>query len=272
MNLIEFEKSNGSLKNTDLMPSLFVGHGNPMNAIEQNEFTAGWQSMGQSLEKPRAILCISAHWETGGTMVTGMSQPRTIHDFYGFPEQLFRVEYPAPGDIQVAFEIRDEAIPAKVGLDQTWGLDHGCWSVVKHMFPDAKTPILQLSLDYTLSPAAHYDLAKQLAGLRRKGILVIGSGNIIHNLRLINWHNPDSGHDWAMTANEKLKNIILNGKHKDLIDYQFLGHEIQLSVPTPEHFLPLLYVLAMQEKDEPVAFFNDKLVYGSLSMTSIKIN
>lgn len=272
MNLKEFEKSTGSAANTDLMPVLFVGHGSPMNAIEQNEFTTGWHSMVESITIPRAILCISAHWETDGTMVTAMPQPRTIHDFFGFPDRLFRVQYPAPGSLQTAFETRDEVQSVDLGLDQTWGLDHGCWSVLRHMFPDAAIPVVQLSLNYNLSPAAHFDLATELARLRRKGILVIGSGNMVHNLRMINWHSPDGGDEWAMAANEKLKKLIREGNHKKLVDYTFLGKEVQLAVPTPEHYLPLLYVLAMQENNEQISFFNDKAVFGSISMTSIKIN
>jgi 4,5-DOPA dioxygenase extradiol len=254
------------------MPVLFVGHGSPMNAIEENEFSAGWRKVGSSIARPRAILCVSAHWETKGTFVTAMARPKTIHDFCGFPDQLYTVQYPAPGDTQVAFKTREQLSPAPVEFDQNWGLDHGCWSVLKHMFPEAKIPVLQLSLDYTLSPAAHYELAKNLAGLRRKGILVIGSGNMVHNLRMINWHKPDSGHDWAQETNEIFKKLILGNEHKALKDYSSLGGDIKLAVPSAEHYLPLLYTLALQEKNEPVAFFNDKVVYGSISMTSIKIN
>jgi len=272
MNLKEFNTSAGNSQSTNPMPLLFVGHGSPMNAIENNEFTAAWQSLGKSLAKPRAILCISAHWETAGTMVTAMPKPRTIHDFYGFPEQLFRVQYSAPGSISFAYETRDEVPDSHIGLDESWGIDHGSWSILTHLVPDASIPVLQLSLDYNLSPSAHYDLGRQLAGLRRKGILVIGSGNMVHNLRLINWHNPDGGHEWANESNEKFKKLILEGNYHKLKDYTSLGPEISLSVPTPEHFLPLLYVLAMQEKNESVSFFNDKTIYGSLSMTSIKIN
>lgn len=272
MNLKEFENNTSSLTDTRLMPVLFVGHGSPMNAIEGNEFANGWRKVGDSIVKPRAILCISAHWETNGTQVTAMPQPRTIHDFCGFPDQLYSIQYPAPGNAQVAIETRDQLNPLAVELDQNWGLDHGCWSVLRHMFPDASVPVLQLSLDYNLSPSGHYDLAFKLSGLRRKGILVIGSGNIVHNLRMVNWHKPGSGHDWAMESNEKFKKLILGNEHKALADYSSLGHEVQLAVPTVEHYLPLLYALALKEKHETVLFFNDKVVYGSLSMTSIKIN
>jgi 4,5-DOPA dioxygenase extradiol len=272
MNLNELNNLPATTSPNTLMPVLFIGHGSPMNAIEDNEFTACWQSVGASLPKPGAILCISAHWETRGTMVTAMPKPRTIHDFCGFPDKLFLVQYPAPGSPQIAFETRDQLLPSHVEPDQKWGLDHGCWSVLKHMFPKADIPVLQLSLDHTLSPEGHYLLAKQLSGLRRKGILVMGSGNIVHNLRTINWHNPAGGHEWALEANEKLKKFILGHDHKALVSYQTLDSEIQLSVPTPEHFLPLLYALALREEHETVSPFNDNLVYGSISMTSIKIN
>ncbi len=272
MKLKELNNISGKSDTTELMPALFVGHGSPMNAIEETEFSAGWRSVGASLETPRAILCISAHWETKGTLVTAMPRPRTIHDFCGFPDKLFEVQYPAPGSPQLAFETRDVLSPSLVELDQKWGLDHGCWSVLKHMFPLADVPVVQLSLDHTLSPMAHYEMAKQLSGLRRKGVLVIGSGNIVHNLRTINWHNADGGHDWAEEANEKMKSLIMGRDHRSLADYHTLGREVALSVPTPEHFLPLLYTLALQEENEQVALFNDKVVYGSISMTSIKIN
>lgn len=255
-----------------LMPVLFVGHGSPMNAIEENEFTSGWRTTGASIAKPRAILCISAHWETKGSHITAMQQPRTIHDFCGFPEQLYTLQYPAPGSLQVANEIKEQSSPAEIEMDQNWGFDHGCWSVLKHMFPEATIPVLQLSLDYTLSPQAHYDLARNLSGLRRKGILVIGSGNMVHNLRMVNWHKPAHGHDWAGEANEKLKKLILANDHKILIGLASPVQEMALAIPTAEHYIPLLYALAMQEKNDSVSIFNDKVVYGSVSMTSIKIN
>ncbi len=272
MNLTEINRLQESTGTPERMPVLFVGHGSPMNAIEENEFSAEWRSVGESMPKPRAILCISAHWETKGTQVTAMPQPRTIHDFCGFPDKLFQVQYPAPGNSLVATETQDALSPAWVEPDQKWGLDHGCWSVLKHMYPKADVPVLQLSLDHTLSPVAHYNLARQLAPLRRRGILIMGSGNIVHNLHTINGHNPGGGHDWAEEANEKIKELILNHDHSSLADYHNLGREVQLSVPTPEHFLPLLYALALQEEHEPVSFFNDKVVNGSISMTSIKIN
>ena len=272
MKIKEFIKHTGTHTDTMLMPVLFVGHGSPMNAIEENEFTSGWRTTGASIAKPRAILCISAHWETKGSHITAMQQPRTIHDFCGFPEQLYTLQYPAPGSLQVANEIKEQSSPAEIEMDQNWGFDHGCWSVLKHMFPEATIPVLQLSLDYTLSPQAHYDLARNLSGLRRKGILVIGSGNMVHNLRMVNWHKPAHGHDWAGEANEKLKKLILANEHKILTGLASPVQEMALAIPTAEHYIPLLYALAMQEKNDSVSIFNDKVVYGSVSMTSIKIN
>ncbi len=272
MNLNDLNLQPTSARPATLMPVFFIGHGSPMNALESNEFTAGWQSAGASIPTPGAILCISAHWETRSTQVTAMPKPRTIHDFSGFPDALYQVQYPAPGSPQVALETREQLLPFLAEPDHNWGLDHGCWSVLKHMFPNADIPVIQLSLDHTLSPEGHYNLAKQLAGLRRRGVLVMGSGNIVHNLRTINWHNPAGGHEWALEANEKIKNLILGNDHRSLISYHTLGAEIQRSVPTPEHFLPLLYALALREEHESITLFNDHLVYGSISMTSIKIN
>jgi len=268
----EIEKLTSSIYDTTLMPVLFVGHGSPMNAIEANEFTGGWRKTGASITQPRAILCISAHWETRGTHITAMQQPRTIHDFCGFPDLLYTLQYPAPGSLQVAHEIRELLSPVNIEMDQNWGFDHGCWSVLRHMFPEATIPVLQLSLDYTLSPQAHFDLARNFSGLRRKGILVIGSGNIVHNLRMVNWHKPTGGHDWAEEINEKIKNLILAKEHKTLIGFAHPDQEMALAIPTAEHYIPLLYALALQEKNESVSIFNDKVVYGSVSMTSIKIN
>ena len=253
-------------------PALFLGHGSPMNAIEENEFVKGWRKAGNELPKPQAILCISAHWETKGTMVTAMETPKTIHDFYGFPKSLFEVEYPAPGSPELASETQKSISGAEIGLNYEWGLDHGSWSVVKHLFPNADIPVVQMSLDYTQPASYHYNLAKEINSLRRKGVLIIGSGNMVHNLRIIDWKKPNEGFDWAIEANAKLKQFILDKDHQSLINYQTKGKEIQLSVPTPEHYLPLLYVLALQEGGEEVSLFNDKTIMGSISMTSLRIN
>ncbi len=255
------------------MPVLFIGHGSPMNAIEQNEFTRTWQSLGKELPKPKAILCVSAHWLTRGTHVTAMPKPRTIHDFGGFPKALFDVEYPASGNPALAKEVADNITSTTVGLDtHEWGFDHGSWSVVKPMYPDADIPLLQLSIDYHKPPQYHYDLAKELAFLRKKGVLIVGSGNMVHNLGMATWQNLNSpGFDWAIEMNDIFKKNINDGNHKPLIDYRSLGKIADLAIPTPDHYYPLLYSLALQEKDEKVSIFNDKAVAGSLTMTSVRI-
>ncbi len=254
------------------MPLLFVGHGNPMNAIENNEFSKKWQSLGKELPKPQAILCISAHWETRGTFVTAMEKPKTIHDFGGFPQALFDVEYPAPGKPELAKQVKSEIKKIEIKLDEEWGLDHGCWSVIKQMYPNADVPVIELSLDYTKPAQWHYDLAKELSALRNKGVLIVGSGNMVHNLGMVNWQNMNSGgYDWANEMNEKFKTLIVNNNHKDLINYSSLGKSAALAIPTPEHYLPLLYTLGLKEEKEEVSFFNDKTLAGSLSMTSVKI-
>jgi 4,5-DOPA dioxygenase extradiol len=256
------------------MPLLFFGHGSPMNAIEENEFVSGWIETGHSIPRPEAVLCISAHWETRGTLVTAMEKPTTIHDFGGFPRALYDVQYPAPGSPLLAEEVKQIIKKTEVGLDKKWGLDHGCWSVIKHLYPDADVPVIQLSLDYYQPPQFHYDLAKELAPLRRKAILIVGSGNIVHNLAMVAWdklNETDFGYEWATEAKEKMRKFILAGDHRSLIDYTLQGRAFSLSIPTPEHFLPLLYILALKEEDEEVNFFNDKCVAGSLAMTSLKV-
>lgn len=255
-----------------LMPVFFFGHGSPMNAIEENEFTTGWRNAVKSISTPVAVLCISAHWETKGTQVTAMGKPATIHDFGGFPRELYEVQYPAPGSPETAELIKEILSNTEVSLDHSWGLDHGCWSVVKHLFPKAEVPVLQLSLDYFKRPADHVKIASQLNLLREKGILIIGSGNMIHNLRAVDWNKPVGGFDWAVKANEKLKRLIADNDIKSLSDYKSLGGEVALSVPTPEHFLPVLYALALKRQSEEVTFFNDRLIMGSLSMTSFSIS
>ncbi|GET24927.1 4,5-DOPA dioxygenase extradiol [Prolixibacter sp. NT017] len=259
---------------TALMPVLFVGHGNPMNAIEENEFVESWRNIGKTIPKPSAILCISAHWETRGTLVTAMEKPMTIHDFGGFPKTLFDVQYPAPGSTELAKETQQLIHQTKVGLDDKWGLDHGAWSVIKHLYPEADVPVVEMSLDYFQSPKAHYDLARELAPLRRKGVLIIGSGNMVHNLRRVAWDkfNENYGYDWAIEANEKMKRYILDDNHQQLINIQAQGSAFQLAIPTPEHYLPLLYALALKEKNEQITLFNDQTMAGSLSMTSVKID
>jgi len=270
----EISRMRFSRENTPRMPVLFIGHGSPMNAIEENEFVQGWRDLGKSLPHPKAILCVSAHWETRGTYVTAMSNPKTIHDFGGFPKALYEVEYPAPGSPELANETKHSITKTTVGLDEKWGLDHGAWSVIRRMYPEADVPVIEMSLDYSQGPQYHYDLGKQLAALRNKGVLIIGSGNMVHNLRLVAWdkmNEPEYGFDWAIHANDKFKSLIESGDFKSLISYNNLGREVQLAVPTPDHYLPLLYALALKEENEAVSFFNDKPVMGSLTMTSVRI-
>lgn len=274
MKLNELNKITEPFNNTDKMPVLFLGHGSPMNAIEENEFVQGFRKVGKEISKPDAVLVVSAHWETKGTFVTAMEKPKTIHDFGGFPKELYEVQYPAPGCPELAKETKDIIKKAEVGLDVNWGLDHGAWSVVKHLYPDADVPVIELSLDYTQSPQYHYELAKELGSLRKKGVLIIGSGNMVHNLRMVDWrrlNDVNYSYDWASEASEKIKKFIISGDNKQLINYQSQGKEFNLAIPTPEHYLPLLYALALKEENEEVSLFNDKAVGGSLTMTSVKI-
>lgn len=257
------------------MPVLFLGHGSPMNAIGENEFVDGLRKLGTEIAPPNAILCISAHWETRGTYVTAMEQPPTIHDFGGFPRELFEVQYPAPGNPELARQIAENVKTTEVRADEKWGLDHGCWSVVKHLYPKADVPVVQLSLDYYQGPEYHYELARELSFLREKGVLIVGSGNLVHNLQMLAWDKIEEagfGFDWAIEANETIKGLIAKRDHKGLFAYQSLGTALKLAVPTPEHYLPMLYAVALQGKDEEVTFFNDKPVGGSLTMTSLKIS
>jgi 4,5-DOPA dioxygenase extradiol len=275
MNTQAFNTFTNSLKPSAKMPVLFVGHGSPMNAIESNEFTKKWQQLGVSLPKPQAILCISAHWETEGTFVTAMAKPKTIHDFGGFPQALFDVQYPAPGSIDLATNTKAMIKQTTIGLDEKWGLDHGCWSILKPMFPKADIPVIQMSLDYRKDASYHYNLGKELQELRHKGVLIIGSGNIVHNLGLINWqkmNEPEYGFDWALEAKEKLNNFITSGNHQQLIQYKSLGKSVALAVPSPDHFLPLLYTLALKTEKDQLSLFNDKALMGSITMTSVMIN
>lgn len=257
------------------MPVLFVGHGSPMNAIEDNEFSRGWRNTAATLPAPVAILVISAHWQTNGTYVTAMEHPRTIHDFGGFPKPLFDAQYPAPGSKWLAQETKTTLGTTPVGYDELWGLDHGAWTVLMHLFPKANVPVIELSLDYSKDAQYHYDLAKQLAALRKKGVLIIGSGNMVHNFSYLTVQGSDFnahyGLDWALEANETFKKLITENDYKALIDYKNYSRATSLSAPTPEHYLPMLYAIALRDKDEPVSYFNDALVAGSFSMTSLKI-
>jgi len=275
MKLNYLHKVSETLEKSDEMPVLFLGHGSPMNAIEENEFVRGFRQVGTSIPKPSAIICISAHWETKGTYVTAMEHPKTIHDFGGFPKELFEVEYPAPGDPGLARETKELVKKTQVGLDEKWGLDHGAWSVIKHLYPKADVPVIQMSIDYTQPAQYHYDLAKELSSLRKKGMLIIGSGNMVHNLGMLAWdrlQDSEYGYDWALEASTKMKQYILNGDFKPLINFRNQGRAFDLAIPTPEHYLPLIYALGLKGEKEKISLFNDKALAGSLTMTSLKID
>jgi 4,5-DOPA dioxygenase extradiol len=256
------------------LPVLFIGHGSPMNGIEDNQFSRSWEKLGLEIQKPKAVLVLSAHWLTNGTKITAMQNPKTIHDFGGFPQALFNVEYPAKGSPELALETTKLIKSTKVDLDHEWGLDHGTWTVVRHMYPNADIPVLQLSIDYSKPAQYHYDLSKQLVSLRKKGVLIIGSGNMVHNLRMVAWdklNEPEYGFDWAIEMNTIIKEKISSGDYKSLINYQSLSSATKLAIPTPDHYYPLIYNIALQETNDNISFFNDKLVGGSLTMTSVKI-
>jgi len=273
--LSAFNRFTNDLKEQEqLMPVLFIGHGSPMNGIEDNEFSRRWTQMAKEIPTPKAVLVVSAHWFSKGTHITAMDFPKTIHDFGGFPQALFDVQYNALGNPALAKETVALIKSAHVELDHDWGLDHGTWTIVRHMYPEANIPVLQLSIDYTKDPQYHYNLAKELYNLRKKGVLIIGSGNMVHNLRMVAWDKMDEpgyGFDWALKMNDTFKHLIENGNHESLINYQILGKEGRLAIPTPEHYLPLLYSLALKGNKDDISFFNDRAVAGSLTMTSVKI-
>ena len=254
------------------MPVLFVGHGSPMNGIEENDFSRYWKKLATEIPRPAAVLCISAHWLTKGTFVTAMEQPRTIHDFGGFPDDLFAVQYPAPGSPELARTTGNLVTSVEVGLDHEWGLDHGTWTVVRHMYPDADVPVLQLSIDYHKPASYHYELARELTALRNKGVLIIGSGNIVHNLRMIDWQhvNEYRAYDWATEINALVKDKTLNGDFKALVNYDRLHAEILKAIPTPDHYYPFIYTLGMVQSSESIDVFNDHPVGGSITMTSYR--
>ncbi len=273
-NINELYTTSQAFSNTEKMPVLFLGHGSPMNAIEENQFVTGFRNVAKTLPKPNAILCVSAHWFTKGTKVTAMEMPQTIHDFGGFPQELFNVQYPAKGSPELAQITHELLLPTPVELDHEWGLDHGAWTVIKHLYPNADIPVIQLSIDYTKPAQYHFELAQKLQALRNKGILIIGSGNIVHNLRLVDFANFDRdnyGYDWAIEARETVNNYLMDGNYKPLIEYDKQSKALQMAVPSPDHYLPLIYTLGLQQKGESISLFNDKLVAGSLSMTSLKI-
>lgn len=266
--LFENQKSDNQL-----LPALFVGHGSPMNAIEQNEFTQKWKKITSDFEKPKAIICISAHWLTRGTFVTAMDQPKTIHDFGGFPQALFDVQYPAPGSVDVAHWTQEAIQSAQVQENHDWGLDHGTWSVLKNMYPDASIPVIQLSIDYGKPLSYHFQLAQELKALRKKGILIMGSGNMVHNLGMVAWdrlNSPGYGFDWALEIDDLFKKKIQNRDFQSLINWTDLHKQISYAVPTLDHYIPLIYSVGLSEKEDEISFFNDKAVAGSLTMTSVQ--
>jgi 4,5-DOPA dioxygenase extradiol len=256
-----------------MMPIFFIGHGSPMNAIENNEFSRKWQALSKEIPTPKAILCASAHWLTQETSITSNEAPPTIHDFGGFPKQLFEVEYPAPGNKILAKEIAESIDGYNVKLDESWGLDHGTWSILKHIYPKANIPVLQLSIKNTPDGKYHFELGKKLRSLREKDILIIGSGNLVHNLGLVDWnkmHLPEYGFDWAIRANELFKSMIQGKKFDELVRYESLGTDIDKAIPTPEHYIPLLYILGASYQEDSIEIFNDKVIMGSLNMTSVR--
>lgn len=275
MNLNDLHKSVSAQENTPLMPMLFIGHGSPMNAIEDNEFSRMWTNLGVNLPTPRAIVCISAHWETRGTFVTTEDKPKTIHDFYGFPDRLYRQQYPAAGSPLLAQDVIVNIKNTHIKGESHWGLDHGTWTILKYTYPYANIPVIQISIDHYKDPQWHYDLGKELAFLRTKGVLVIGSGNMIHNLRMIqlegNDFNAEYGYDWAFEINNILKKNLVEGNTKALIDYRSLHKDANLAIPTPEHYIPMLYILGMKHKNEEINIFNDKVIAASLNMTSFMV-
>lgn len=255
-----------SLPQDEMMPTMFIGHGNPMNAIEKNAYHLSWQSLGNSIRKPKAIMVVSAHWETRGTFVTSAPRPETIHDFYGFPQALFDARYPAPGSPELAKKIHQEIAFCSPSLDEKWGLDHGTWSILKPMFPLADIPVIQLSLNTLFTPEQHYHLAQELAKYRHQGVLIIGSGNIVHNLGMIKWGGKP--YEWASAFDQTVKSHIQDRNHQALIKYSTLSPDAKLAIPTAEHYLPLLYILGLMNKEENIEFFNEGTDLGSVSMTS----
>jgi 4,5-DOPA dioxygenase extradiol len=256
----------------DEMPVIFFGHGNPMNAISENGYTEAWRRVGSETPTPKAILSISAHWFVPGTGVTATTAPRTIHDFGGFPRELYQVQYPAPGDPQLARRVQTLLAPLDVKPDDSWGLDHGTWSVLRHVYPGADIPIVQLSVDETRPAGFHYEIGRQLAPLREEGVLIVGSGNLVHNLHTYAWggHSQDP-YDWAIRFEDVAKELILSGAHKTLVDYEALGPDAALSIPTPDHYLPLLYVLGAAQEREAVRFPVEGVDGGSISMLAVQI-
>ena len=257
---------------TTVMPALFIGHGNPMNAISKNAYTDAWAAIGRSVPRPRAVLSVSAHWYVPACAVTATPTPATIHDFGGFPEALYEVTYPAPGSPELARRVRDLLAPVAVGQDTEWGLDHGTWSVLTHIFPDAHIPVVQLSIDERQPPAFHYELGKRLAPLRDEGVLVMGSGNLVHNLHAYAWGDRGAHpFDWAVRFEDRVRELLLARDDAPLVAYEGLGRDAMLSIPTPDHYLPLLYILGLRRADEPLSFPVEGVDGGSVSMLAVRL-
>ena len=253
------------------MPAIFFGHGNPMNALAQNAYTKAWNKIGAELRHPKAILCVSAHWYVPYTAVTGMQSPRTIHDFGGFPRELFEFSYPAPGDPALAMRVRELLEPLDTGIDQQWGLDHGAWSVLAHVFPEADIPVVQLSIDETKPPEFHFQTGKLLAPLRDENVLVVGSGNVVHNLHAYAWgRHPVEPFDWAVRFDTRVRDLLASRDMTPLVDYESLGRDALLSAPTPDHYLPLLYIAGMRRAADAVSFPVTGMDGGSISMLSVR--
>ena len=254
------------------MPAIFFGHGNPLNALAENEYTRAWAAVGAGIPRPRAILCVSAHWYLPGTAVTAVERPRTIHDFGGFPRELYEFKYPAPGDPRLAARVRELLAPVAVAQDEQWGLDHGTWSVLCHVFPGADVPVVQLSMDETQPAAFHYEIGRRLSPLRDEGVLIIGSGNVVHNLHAYSWgRHQVEPFDWAVRFEARLRGLLTAGDDRSVVNYEALGRDAQLSAPTPDHFLPLLYVMALRREGEQVSFPAEGFDGGSVSMLSVRI-
>lgn len=257
---------------TKPMPAIFFGHGNPLNALQRNVWTEGWAAIGQGMPRPTAIVCISAHWYLPATLVTAMERPRTIHDFGGFPRELYEVEYPAPGNAELAHRVRELLAPVNVGSDYRWGLDHGTWSVLCHVFPESDVPVIQLSIDETQPASYHYEIGKRLGPLRDEGVLVMGSGNLVHNLHAYAWgRHPVEPLDWAVRFEERARELLLSNTHQPLVNYEALGLDAKLSAPTPDHYLPLLYVLALRREGDEISFPVEGFDGGSISMLTIRV-
>jgi len=253
------------------MPVVFLGHGSPMNTLEINGYAEAWRKVGRDVSRPNAILCVSAHWFIRGTAVTAMSAPKTIHDFRGFPQALNEFEYPAPGSPALAARVHELLQPLEVRLDEAWGLDHGTWSVLAHLFPEADVPVVQLAIDGTQPAEFHYDLGRKLDALRDEGVLIVGSGNIVHNLGVLKRSGDRSPYDWAQRFNEHVRTHLLARDHPSLVHYEMLGDAARHSIPTPEHYLPLLYVIALQGADEAVSIVTEGIESGSISMLSVLV-